>query len=51
MVAMNEAEGVEEESAAPPGTNQENRIHHNLSRLTLAEIMSRDQGTWQTGGS
>lgn len=51
MVAMDEAEGAGEESAAPPGTNQENRMHHNLARLILAETMSRDQGTWQTGGS
>lgn len=51
MVAMDETMGMEEGSAAPPGADQDKRINHNLFRHILAEIMSRDQGTCQPGGS
>lgn len=48
MVAMDETEGVGEGSAAPPGTGQDKRLNHNISHV-LAEIISRNQGTWQAG--
>lgn len=41
---------VGEGPAAPPGTDQDKRINPHLFSHVLAEIMSRDQGTWQAGG-
>lgn len=48
---MDETEGVRKGSAAPSSTDQDKRISHNLIRHILGEIMSRDQGAWQAGGS